>query len=198
MPNSLEIVSCAANSVLLSVVMVLTGSPLPLSSLTTACFPESSFSMSMKQLSLSTKVTTAPLPSFPTYVHVHLPVTPSLSVGKCRPVVNGKRFGIGVLAVREDSSDPIVDGELGFRKLLLFHEPARDLLGRPLLPADEFKDPAADMRRYEAVAGRFGLATPSFQRCQTAVIHSLCIGVAPFLPQNRAYTNTDSLGDETK
>lgn len=152
--------------------------------------------MSMKQL--STKVTTAPLPSFPTYVHVHLPVTPSLSVGKCRPVVNGKRFGIGVLAVREDSSDPVVDGELGFRKLLLFHEPARDLLGRPLLPADEFKDPAADMRRYEAVAGRFGLATPGFQRCQTAVIHSLHIGVAPFLPQNRAYTNTDSLGDETK
>lgn len=154
--------------------------------------------MSMKQLSLSTKVTTAPLPSFPTYVHVHLPVTPSLSVGKCRLVVNGKRFGIGVLAVREDSSDPVVDGELGFRKLLLFHEPARDLLGRPLLPADEFKDPAADMRGYGAVAGHSGLATPGFQRCQTAVIHSLHIGVAPFLPRNRAYTNTDSLGDETK
>ena len=65
----------------------------------------------MKQL--STKVTTAPLPSFPTYVRVHLPVAPSLSVDKCRPVVNGKRFGIGVLAVREDSSDPVVDGELG-------------------------------------------------------------------------------------
>ena len=103
-----------------------------------------------------------------------------------------------VLVVRGDGSYPVVDGGLGYRKTLLPHEPARDLLGRPLLPADEFKDPAAEMRRYGAVAGRSGLATPGFQRCQTAVIHSLHIGVAPFLPRNRAYTNTDGLGDETK
>lgn len=69
-------ISCAVNSVPLSVVMVLTGSPLPLRSLTMACasgtarFPESSFSMSMKQLFLSTKVTIAPLPSFPTIVSI--------------------------------------------------------------------------------------------------------------------------------
>ena len=103
-----------------------------------------------------------------------------------------------VLVVWGNCSYPVVDGELGFRKLILLHEPARDLLGRPLLPADEFKDPTANMKGYGAVAGRFGLATPGFQRCPTTVIHSLHIGVAPFLPQNRAYTNTDSLGDETK
>lgn len=103
-----------------------------------------------------------------------------------------------VLVVRGDGSYPVVDGGLGYRKTFLPHEPARDLLGRPLLPADEFKDPAAEMRRYGAVAGRSGLATPGFQRCQTAVIYSLHIGVAPFLPRNRTYTNTDGLGDETK
>ena len=103
-----------------------------------------------------------------------------------------------VLVVRGDGSYPVVDGGLGYRKTLLLHELARDLLGRPLLPADEFKDPAAEMRRYGAVAGRSGLATPGFQRCQTAVIYSLHIGVAPFLPRNRTYTNTDGLGDETK
>ena len=103
-----------------------------------------------------------------------------------------------VLVVRGDGSYPVVDGGLGYRKTLLLHELARDLLGRPLLPADEFKDPTAEMRRYGAVAGRSGLATPGFQRCQTAVIHSLHIGVAPFLPRNRTYTNTDGLGDETK
>ena len=82
-------------------------------------------------------------------------------------------------------------------KNLLLHEPARDLFGKPLLPADEFKDPTADMRGYGAVAGRPGLATPGFQRCQTTVIHSLYIGVAPFLPRNCAYTNTNGFGDET-
>ncbi|MFC2773338.1 MAG: hypothetical protein ACFN4W_03875, partial [Segatella oris] len=65
-----------------------------------------------------------------------------------------------VLVVRGDSSYPVIDGGLGYRKTLLLHEPARDLIGRPLLPADEFKDPTAEMRRYGAVAGRSGLATP--------------------------------------
>ena len=102
-----------------------------------------------------------------------------------------------VLVVWGDGSYPVVDGGLGYRKPLLLHEPARDLSRRPLLPVDEFKDPTVDMRGCGAVAGHPGLATPGFQRCQTAVIHSLHIGVAPFLPRNCAYTNTNGLGDET-
>ena len=95
-------ISCAANSVLLSVVMVLTDNPLPLSSLTTACasgtarFPESSFSMSMKQLFLSTKVTIAPLPSFPTIMSISQ--SPTVCPLACAGLSSMEtRFGIGVL-----------------------------------------------------------------------------------------------------
>ena len=102
-----------------------------------------------------------------------------------------------VLVVWGDGCYPVVDGGLGYQKNLLLHEPAQDLFGRLLLPVDEFKDPTVDMRGCGAVAGHPGLATPGFQRCQTAVIHSLYIGVAPFLPRNCAYTNTNGLGDET-
>ena len=102
-----------------------------------------------------------------------------------------------VLVVWGDGCYPVVDGGLGYQKNLLLHEPAQDLFGRLLLPVDEFKDPTADMRGCGAVAGHPGLATPGFQRCQTPVIHSLYIGVAPFLPRNCAYTNTNGFGDET-
>lgn len=104
----------------------------------------------MKLLFLSTKVTIAPLAVL-SHDRVHLPVTHSLSVGMCGPVVNGNtvvdwcpcaRGGTSrlspsvpempadvVLVVWGDGSYPVVDGGLGYRKTLLLHEPALNLFG---------------------------------------------------------------------
>ena len=103
-------ISCAANSVPLSVVMVLTGNPLPLHSLTTACasgtarFPESSFSMSMKQLFLSTKVTIAPLPSLPSFpTIVSISQSPTVCPLACAGLSSMEtRSGIGVLVLEAE------------------------------------------------------------------------------------------------
>lgn len=87
--KSLAIILCAANSVPLSVVIDLTGSSVFLSILTTvsasgsALFPVSSFSISMKQLFLSTSVRMTPFPFFPTIVSISQSpnVLPSASGG---------------------------------------------------------------------------------------------------------------------
>ena len=75
-PNSFEIISCSANSVPLSVVMLLTVSFASLIISTTACangaalFPVSSFLIRSNELYLSTNVTIVPFPPFPTIVSI--------------------------------------------------------------------------------------------------------------------------------
>jgi len=78
-------------------------------------------------------------------------------------------------------SYPIVDGRLGNRQVLFLPEPACHFFRRPLLLADEFKDPAADIRGNGTVTRHLGLAASCLQDRQASIVYPFGIGVAPFL-----------------
>ena len=137
-------------------------------------FPNRVFSMSMKHLSLSTKVTTAPCRSF--LRSCPSPCPPTVCPLTCAGLSSIEtRFGIGILVLEEELPS-VLPPYLRCRRMLSLRMSSKTLLRM--------------WGEYGEVAGRPGFTTPGFQRCQTAVIHSLYIGVAPFLPRNRAYTNT--------